>query len=375
MRTKKVAFRWILIAVVTLILFYRYPIVETGLKVIGLLLNAAFIAYLLDTLVRIPVDKLKWGRKISIVVTLAALVLVITMIITFVVPGLADSVQSLRELFTGDRLAEINAEAREWIGKLGITAIDSAVLTIQTSIENLISEAEFFSGESISQGFSTLVDFTSSVATMMIALVLGLYMLADKNELLSTFSRWSDSFMEPERKAFWTRALQKADDCFVQYFVGKLLASLVMGLLVGIALAIFKVPYAAVIGMLAGVGNMIPYIGSLLGGLVAVAITLSTGLREVVIVVIAILAAQQVDGLILSPLILSDRVGIRPVWVLAAVTIGGYVAGLLGIFLSVPAAVFFKWLMDEEAERRRALRLGYEMEGEDENHQEGSTEG
>ncbi len=375
MRTKKVAFRWILIAVVTLILFYRYPIVETGLKVIGLLLKAAFIAYLLDTLVRIPVEKLKWGRKISIVVTLAALVLVITMIITFVVPGLADSVQSLRELFTGDRLAEINAEAREWIGKLGITAIDSAVLTIQTSIENLISEAEFFSGESISQGFSTLVDFTSSVATMMIALVLGLYMLADKNELLSTFSRWSDSFMEPERKVFWTRALQKADDCFVQYFVGKLLASLVMGLLVGIVLAIFKVPYAAVIGMLAGVGNMIPYIGSLLGGLVAVAITLSTGLREVVIVVIAILAAQQVDGLILSPLILSDRVGVRPVWVLAAVTIGGYVAGLLGIFLSVPAAVFFKWLMDEEAERRRALRLSYEMEGEDENHQEGSTEG
>jgi predicted PurR-regulated permease PerM len=60
---------------------------------------------------------------------------------------------------------------------------------------------------------------------------------------------------------------------------------------------------------------------------------------------------------------------------LAAVTIGGYVAGLLGIFLSVPAAVFFKWLMDEEAERRRALRPGYEMEGEDENHQEGSTEG
>ena len=74
-------------------------------------------------------------------------------------------------------------------------------------------------------------------------------------------------------------------------------------------------------------------------------------------------------------MILSDRVGVRPVWVLAAVTIGGYVAGLLGIFLSVPAAVFIKWLVDEEAERRRVLRLETQKEGENENHQEGSAEG
>jgi len=181
--------------------------------------------------------------------------------------------------------------------------------------------------------------------------------------------------MEPERKAFWEKALKKADDCFVQYFVGKLLASTVMGILVGVALAIFKVPYAAVIGMLAGIGNMIPYIGSLLAALLAIAITISFGIREVVIVVVSILAAQQVDGLILSPLILSDRVGVRPVWVLAAVTVGGYVAGLLGIFLSVPAAVFIKWLVDEEADRRRALRPEYQKEGENEDHQEGSAEG
>jgi predicted PurR-regulated permease PerM len=375
MKIQKKLYRWILIAVATLILFYRYPILETGLKVIGLLLNAAFIAYLLDTLVRIPMQKLRWGRKISVLTTLVVLVLVVVLIVTFVVPGLSESFQSLSELFAGNRLAEINAEARAWIAKLGIPLIDSAVLTIQVSFEKLMSSAGFFSGASLSQGFSTLLNFTSSVATLMIALVLGLYMLADKEELLSTFSHWSDAFMEPERKAFWTKALKKADDCFVQYFVGKLLASMVMGFLVGITLAIFKVPYAAVIGMLAGVGNMIPYIGSLLAGLLAIAITVSIGIREVVIVVIAILAAQQVDGLILSPLILSDRVGVRPVWVLAAVTVGGYVAGLMGIFLSVPAAVFFKWLMDEEAERRRALRPGYEMEGEDENHQEGTTEG
>ncbi len=375
MKKKRKVFRWIFVAAATLILLYRYPILETGLKIIGLLLNAAFIAYLLDTLVRIPMAKLKWGRKASLVFTLGVLVLVIVLFITFVVPGLRESFQSLSQLFTGNRLAVVNAEAREWIAKLGLPFIDSAVLAIQTSFEKIMSEAGFFSGESISQGFSTLMNFTSSVATMMIALVLGLYMLGDKRELVTTIGRWSESFMEPERKLFWVKAMKKADDCFVQYFVGKLLASTVMGLLVGIALVIFKVPYAAVIGMLAGIGNMIPYIGSLLAGLLAIAITISFGIREVVIVVVAILAAQQVDGLILSPLILSDRVGVRPVWVLAAVTIGGYVAGLLGIFLSVPAAVFIKWLVDEEAERRRALRPDYQKEGENEDHQEGSAEG
>lgn len=375
MKRKRKIFRWIFIAAATLILLYRYPILETGLKIIGLLLNAAFIAYLLDTLVRIPMSKLQWGRKTSVVFTMGILALVIVLFITFVVPGLTESFQSLRHLFSGNRLAEVNAEARDWIGKLGIPVIDSAVLALQTSFEKLMSEAGFFSGESISQGFSTLMNFTSNVATMMIALVLGLYMLGDKRELVTTIGRWSESFMEPARKAFWLKALKKADDCFVQYFVGKLLASTVMGLLVGIALMIFKVPYAAVIGMLAGIGNMIPYIGSLLASLLAIAITISIGIREVVIVVVAILAAQQVDGLILSPLILSDRVGVRPVWVLAAVTIGGYVAGLLGIFLSVPAAVFIKWLVDEEAERRRVMRLETQKEGENENHQEGNAEG
>lgn len=375
MKRKGKILRWIFIAAATLILFYRYPILETGMKIIGLLLNAAFIAYLLDTLVRIPMSKLKWGRKASVVFTLGVLALVIVLFVTFVVPGLTESFQSLSQLFSGNRLAEVNAEARDWIAKLGIPFVDSAVLAIQTSFEKLMSSAGFFSGASLSQGFSTLMNFTSSLATMMIALVLGLYMLADKQELVTTIDRWSESFMEAERKAFWAKALKKADDCFVQYFVGKLLASTVMGILVGVALALFKVPYAAVIGMLAGIGNMIPYIGSLLAGLLAIAITISFGIREVVIVVVAILAAQQVDGLILSPLILSDRVGVRPVWVLAAVTVGGYVAGLLGIFLSVPAAVFIKWLVDEEADRRRALRPEYQKEGENEDHQEGSAEG
>ena len=373
MKMQKKLYRWILIAVATFILFYRYPIVETGLKVVGLLLNAAFIAYLLDTMVRIPMEKLKWGRKSSIVITLAVLVLVVTMVITFVVPGISDSVQSLTELVKGDKLNELNSQVLEWVGKLGFTALDEMIANLQETLTTLLGS--LFSGDSLTQGFSTLVDFTSSLGKTLIALVLGLYMLADKDELLSTFRGWSEGFMDPERKLFWSKALKKADECFVQYFVGKLLASLVMGILVGAALMIFKVPYAAVIGMLAGVGNMIPYIGSLLAGLIAIALTISVGLRAVVIVIIAILAAQQVDGLILSPLILSDRVGVRPVWVLAAVTVGGYVAGLLGIFLSVPAAVFFKWLVDEEAERRRALRPGYEMEGKDENHQEGTTEG
>jgi predicted PurR-regulated permease PerM len=375
MKKKRKMVGYFVIAAIIFILFYRYPIVETGLKILGLLLNAAFFAYLLDTLVRIPMAKLKWGRKGSVVFTLGLLALAIILFVTFVVPGLSESFQSLSDLFSGNRLAEVNAEARDWIGRLGIPLVDSAVLAIQTSFETLMSEAGFFSGESLSQGFSTLMNFTSSIATLMIALVLGLYMLGDKEELTSTFDRWSDSFMEADRKAFWLRALRKADDCFVQYFVGKLLASMVMGVLVGLTLFIFKVPYPAVIGMLAGIGNMIPYIGSLLSGLLAIAITLSFGIREVVIVVIAILAAQQVDGLVLSPLILSDRVGVRPVWVLAAVTIGGYVAGLLGIFLAVPAAVFFKWLVDEEAKRRRTLRSEYAEEVLDENHQEGNTEG
>ena len=122
-----------------------------------------------------------------------------------------------------------------------------------------------------------------------------------------------------------------------------------MSLVCSIALSIMKVKYAALLSIMIGVFNIIPYFGAIVGCTIAVIITIFTGgIVQAIWMLVVILILQQVDSNIINPRILGSSLHISPILVIFSVTVGGAYFGVLGMFLAVPVTAFIKIILEDK---------------------------
>ena len=111
-------------------------------------------------------------------------------------------------------------------------------------------------------------------------------------------------------------------------------------------MTILQLPYTLLISVIVGVTNMIPYFGPFIGAFPGILIMLFVRPIKALIFAVMILCLQQFDGLILGPKILGDSTGMKPLWIIFAITIGGSMFGLVGMFLGVPVVAIISYLLD-----------------------------
>ena len=105
-------------------------------------------------------------------------------------------------------------------------------------------------------------------------------------------------------------------------------------------------PLAVLISVIVGITNMIPYFGPFIGAIPGFVIILMVTPKKAILFLFLILIIQQFDGLYLGPKILGNSTGLRPLWIIFAITLGGWAAGPLGMFLGVPAIAVIAFLLD-----------------------------
>lgn len=132
---------------------------------------------------------------------------------------------------------------------------------------------------------------------------------------------------------------------FSTYFTGKLKIALILGILAFLFLGLLKIPYKGFISIIIAVSNLIPYIGPIIGGIVAVSITLiSTNLSKGLWMLGIMILLQIIDGWYLEPKILGKAFGINPIMIFIIVFIGGVIFGIPGMIFGVPIAVIIRIL-------------------------------
>ena len=137
--------------------------------------------------------------------------------------------------------------------------------------------------------------------------------------------------------------LADADQAFSGYIRGQIIDAFIVGLLVSLAMLIAKVPYGLLIGMVTGIGNLIPYFGPILGyGMVILACTLSQNMEALIVGMIILLIIQAIDGNVLNPKLLSSAIHIHPLYVIACVIAGGAMGGFVGMLIAVPMGALLK---------------------------------
>ena len=149
----------------------------------------------------------------------------------------------------------------------------------------------------------------------------------------------------------------KTNDIFTQYIYCKLLEALIMTLFSTLALTILGIRYSLILGIVIGIFSIIPYFGSIISTVISVIITIfSTGIFPAIWTCAALLVLEQIDGNFIGPKIIGDKLNMRPLWVIFAVTVGGGLFGMIGLLLSVPVLMVIKMIISDLLnERERKL--------------------
>lgn len=211
----------------------------------------------------------------------------------------------------------------------------------------LNSFIDWFTKEGLIQKSENIAQWLASLGgnlfNIFLGMVIAFYLLKDQQFFMGLWDK-SVSFILPQKsESTLLTILKDIHKVISNFFRGQLLDGLIVGVLSSIGLFIIGIDFAIFIGMFAGIANVIPYFGPIIGIIPAVAMALLDGsIAKAVLSVIVLLVIQQVDGAVIAPKIVGKSVGLHPVFVLLSVIIGGRYFGIIGMLLAVPTAAIIK---------------------------------
>lgn len=190
------------------------------------------------------------------------------------------------------------------------------------------------------------------------AVIFAVYFLMDRENLRRYWSRVLLAVGGKKARRTFRVLTKDADAVFSGYIRGQLIDALIMAVLVSASLSLIGVHYAVIIGILSGIGNLIPYVGPVVAYGSTILVCLVSGdLRRLLAALIILFIIQTLDGNVINPRLLSNTVDIHPMLVIAALIIGGSVGGVVGMLFAVPVAAFLRIQFDRIIDRLLLVRV------------------
>lgn len=242
--------------------------------------------------------------------------------------------------------------------------IDNGAITdyVQNFATSLINTLSAFANNLVLSTMSA----SSHLTGLLIGVVIAIYVLLDKQSFMNYGNMFAKAFLKDSSTIKVKGFFKDFDEIFSGYIRGQMADVLFMCAALSITLSIIGIKFGVLIGIFAGLCNIVPYFGPI----VAYAGTISFGLlngqfRQVIIAVICLFILQQIDGSYIGPKLMGRNIALKPVFILVAVTIGGEIFGFVGMVLAVPVAGMIKLILTRIVDRRIVQKdetIGYDEE-------------
>lgn len=269
-------------------------------------------------------------------------------------------------------ITDISLRSTDYV-KLAMDYFDKAYLQIGTTdyyldftilsqylSENLPKTIEQISSmvSSFAPSLVTLLkNFASGLLNIVFGFVIAVYLLYSKEKFLASSRKSILAIFQPRSAVALLNTFKESHRIFSSFFIGKIIDSLIIGLMCFIILLIAKIPYALLLSVIVGITNVIPYFGPFIGGIVGfIFLLLATPVKALWFALI-ILGLQQFDGNILGPKILGDSTGLSPFWVIFAILLFGGAFGFVGMFIGVPCFAVIKNIIDHQIDKKYEQRM------------------
>ncbi|HFC92992.1 MAG TPA: AI-2E family transporter [Leucothrix mucor] len=321
--------RWFWLAIITIFVFLLYLLAPILLPFI----SAALLAYLGDPLVD-RLEKTRLTRTLSVVVVFLLLFAVLGPLMVFLITLLKEQLGSFL-IRMPDYLDWLVTNLQPTVQtKLGVTLPTLEVEQLkETFIKEWVNAGGFIKGLIRTISHSGLV-VAGWLANIILIPVITFYLLRDWDHLV----KYLHDILPRSIESKVVQLAQESDEVLGAFLRGQMLVMLALGIIYSIGLSIVGVEFSLLIGLFAGLLSFIPYMGLIIGVLIAgVAVLFQTGeLISLFWVFFVFGIAQMIEGMFLTPILVGDRIGLHPVAVIFAVLAGGQLFGFFGILLALP---------------------------------------
>ena len=346
---------------------------ENAAAFLGMLLGAAtplligcVIAYIVNIVMRIyerhyfPKSEKAIARTsrrpVCMVAAMISLVVVVGLIVWLIVPQLYSCVELLLSLIP-DAMRSVIA----WAEKYQIVPeniLDAlAGIDWRSRLSQIINTVLAGVGNVMDFAINMVMSVFSGIVTALMSIIFAIYLLTGKEKLGNQCNRLMQRYL----KDSWNRKLQNLlktlNECFHKYIVGQCTEALILGGLCLVGMLVLQLPYAPMISALIAFTALIPVAGGYIGAGIGAFMILTVSPVKALIFLIFIVVLQQLEGNIIYPKVVGSSMGLPAIWVLAAVTIGGGIMGIIGMVISVPIAATAYRLLQKDLNRSSKMDL------------------
>lgn len=278
----------------------------------------------------------KWCKNISVALSYFILIGAIAIVIVYIVPQVSESLKELtRSLGKGyTYLVNNTDEIQNRYPFLPMKDISEILKKVMP--ENIFGYGTDIAKMVFPYLYTISASFVSGLINVILAIVISCYIILDKDKIKKEIRRMIYIFTNKNNAPVIWDTFCECNRIFNGFLYGKSIDSIIIGILSLIVMSIIHLPYALLLSLIVGITNMIPYFGPFIGAVPGVIIYLVIEPKYAIIYAVMIFVLQQFDGLYLGPKILGDLTGIKPLWVIFGITVGGAYFGVLGMFLGVP---------------------------------------
>lgn len=232
-------------------------------------------------------------------------------------------------------------------------ALVNQINSLIQNIEKIIAES---AQHVLPHIFNITKQITTGVINAFVAIIVSIYFLFSKELFCAQMKKMMSAFVKDEKIEKLFASGREVNLVFNNFLFGKLLDSLIVGVLCYLGMLPWKIPYAVLISSIVGITNIIPYFGPFIGAVPCIIILLLEKPTKALIFTIFILILQQIDGNIIGPKVLGETIGLNSFWVMFSIILFGGLFGVVGMFLGVPifAAfyVFFKRMIEDKLAKK-----------------------
>lgn len=327
----------------------------------------ATIAFILNVPMRAiegllqDVRSIKLRRTFSVLLTLVAVALILTIVCLLLVPQLSDTLKSLIPMLTnffqnvGDAFNKFlndNPQLMEWISNnTELENFDWAGL-----VERVVSMVGNSVSTILSKAYLAVGSLISGLMNLVIGLVFALYCLTQKETLARQGRKLLYAFLPEHISDRIVRVLRLSNSTFSNFLSGQCLEVCILGSMFAVSMAIFGMPYIPLVSVLVAVTAFIPIVGAWVGCAVGAFLIFVANPLQAVWFVIMFVVLQQIENNMIYPRVVGVSIGLPGMWVLLAVAIGGELFGVAGMFLMIPVSSVMYTLLREYTGNRLQTR-------------------
>ena len=279
----------------------------------------------------------KANRPLAFVMTLIMVITVIYLVMFIVVPELIDTLQLLvvqmQQIY--DRLPQIVADIS---AKLNLTEETVKSLQIEWSniSETVIKAVQEIAGGIVSSSTNLIGSVVNAITQFILAFIFCIYILFSKEKLGRACKRMLYAAFREQIADDIISVLHLTGRTFSKFLSGQCLEAVILGIMFIIAMTVFRMPYALLVGVLIMVTALIPIVGAFIGCIVGAFLILMVNPVQALWFVVMFLVIQQVEGNVIYPKVVGSSVGLPPSLVFAAVIVGGKLMGVAGMLVFIP---------------------------------------